>query len=187
MRAAESQTDRHLVVEFSGVVFSTVGVGVTVSCRGARHYGVVAVAVVVVVIVLVLVLIIIVVVVVVVSSVVVAAVFFVVLVLPVFTPPIVVVVLRLVVVVAAAAAAAAAVVNSRRVSHGCRSPGEGSAVLLVWWYRGCETPSVRVVQLAWSSDLVTRPAKGVGGVPFVGQRERAIEQDRREEERDRYS
>lgn len=169
MRAAESQIDRHLVVEFSGVVFSTVGVGVTVSCRGARHYGVVAVAVVVVVVVLVIII----VVVVVASSVVVAAVFFVVLVLPVFTPPIVVVVLRLVVVVAAATATAA-VVNSRRVSHGCRSPG-GSAVLLVWWYRGCETPSVRAVQLAWSSDPVTRPAKGVGGVPFVGQRERAIE------------
>lgn len=71
MRAAESQTDRHLVVEFSGVVFSTVGVGVTVSCRGARHYGIVAVAVVVVVII--------------VFTVVVAAVV-VVIVLPVFTP-----------------------------------------------------------------------------------------------------
>lgn len=51
VRAAESQIDRHLVVEFSGVVFSTVSVGVTVSRRGARHYGVVAVAVVVLVIV----------------------------------------------------------------------------------------------------------------------------------------
>lgn len=39
----------------------------------------------------------------------------------------------------------------------------GFVVLLVWWYRGCETPSVRAVQLAWSSDPVTRPAKGVGG------------------------
>lgn len=48
MRAAESQTDRHLVVEFSGVVFSTVGVGVTVSCRGAHNYGVVVVVIVIV-------------------------------------------------------------------------------------------------------------------------------------------
>lgn len=72
MRAAESQTDRHLVVEFSGVVFSTVGVGVTVSCRGARHYGVVVIAVVVVIIV--------------VFTVVVVAAVVAVIVLPVFTP-----------------------------------------------------------------------------------------------------
>ena len=65
MRAAESQTDRHLVVEFSGVVFSTVGVG-------ARHYGVVAIAVVVVIIV--------------VFTVVVVAAVVAVIVLPVFTP-----------------------------------------------------------------------------------------------------
>ena len=50
-------------------------------------------------------------------------------------------------------------------------------MLLVWWYRGCETPSVRAVQLAWSSDPVTRPAKGVGGIfcRAEGESERASE------------
>lgn len=146
-----------LLVEFSDVVLSAVGVGVTVPRRGARHYGVVAVVVVVVVVVVVIIIAF-----VVCYVVAVAVVFFLSCWFFLCSRR------RSLSLSSASLSWSLSPLSpslsslGTLVSDGCRSLGD-SVVLLVWWYRGCETPLVRAVQLAWSSDPVTRPAKGVGG------------------------
>lgn len=156
VHAAESQTDRHLVVEFSGVVFSTVGVGVTVSCRGVRHYGVVAVVVVVVVIVVFA------------TAVAIVAVVVVVIVRPVLTPRS----------LSLSSTLSVLKVVTLRLSY-----TGGSFVLVVWWYRGCESPSCGLCSSRGPAIQLLAPQKALV-VPFVGQRESERERER-ERERDR--